>query len=84
MGRYRQLLFAVGAVVAFAIALVLLRRRRRACPNLGDFQRLRSRWLDVALIAFAITYGAGRFVLSPHRTAASGDGGWPAWALMDS
>ncbi len=63
MGRYRPHLFVVGGLVALAIAGLLIRRRRAAC-SVTEYRALRSRWLDVALIAFAVTYGVGRFVVT--------------------
>jgi LytS/YehU family sensor histidine kinase len=65
MGRYRPLLFVVGGIVAFAIAAVLLRRSRRTCRiPAKEARSLRARWIDVTLIAFALTYGIGRFVVA--------------------
>ncbi len=63
IGGYRPLLFAVGALIAFGVAAVLFARRRRSCPTDADRRALRSRWVDVALIAFALTYALGRFVI---------------------
>ena len=64
MARFRPLLLLIGALVAFAVALVLVGRRRASCPSEDAFRRLRTRWFDLALIAFAITYGVGRFVVA--------------------
>jgi cytochrome c biogenesis protein CcdA len=63
MGRYRPILFAIGAVVAFAVARLLLRRQRDSCSTKREYRTLRSRWLDVAMLAFAVTYAVGRFVV---------------------
>jgi hypothetical protein len=64
IGAYRPHLFVVGGLVALAIAGVLLRRRRGSCATPAAYRALRSRWLDVALIAFAATYAFGRFVVA--------------------
>lgn len=64
MAGYRLHAFAVGAVAAFAVAAWLLARRRRACPTDAAYRSLRSRWLDAGIIAFAVTYAVGRFVVS--------------------
>lgn len=63
MGRYRFVTFFLGALFAFAAIWFALRRRRDDCPTEWDFKALRSRWLDVALIAFGLTYAIGRFVV---------------------
>jgi hypothetical protein len=63
MGNYRFVTFFLGAVFAFAGIWLALRRRRDACPTERDFKALRSRWLDVALIAFGLTYAIGRVVV---------------------
>jgi hypothetical protein len=64
LGAYRPLLFVSGGLVSVAIAAVLVRRRRAACPNRQQYRRLRSDWLTVALAAFAVTYALGRFVVA--------------------
>ena len=64
MADYRPHVFAIGAVVAFAAAAWLLARRRWSCPTNAAYRSLRSRWLDVGIIAFAVTYAFGRFVVS--------------------
>jgi cytochrome c biogenesis protein CcdA len=63
MADYRPHVFVLGAVVAFAAAAVLFVRRRRACPTDGERRALRSRWVDVGVIAFALTYALGRFAV---------------------
>ena len=63
MGNYRFVTFFLGASFAAAGVWLALRRRRDACPTERDFKALRSRWLDVALIAFGLTYAIGRFVV---------------------
>jgi hypothetical protein len=63
MGGYRFQAFLVGGAIALATGGWLLLRRRRACPTGQAYRSLRSRWLDVGLVAFALTYGLGRFVL---------------------
>jgi hypothetical protein len=65
LGRYRPITFALGALIAAAAIWLALRRRRRSCPTPESFRALRSRWLDAAIVAFAITYAVGRFVLPP-------------------
>lgn len=64
MADHRLEAFVVGAAAAFAVAALLLARRRRACPTDAAYRSLRSRWLDAGIIAFAVTYAVGRFVLS--------------------
>lgn len=64
MTAYRFQAFAVGAVVALAVVGWLLVRRRRSCPTDAEYRRLRSRWLDAGIIAFAVTYAVGRVVVS--------------------
>jgi hypothetical protein len=63
MGDYRVHVFALGALVAFGIAGVLLVRRRRACPTAAERRALRSRWVDAAIVAFGLTYALGRFLV---------------------
>jgi hypothetical protein len=63
MRDYRPLVFAVGAAVAFGLGAVLFARRRRSCPTPAEARALRSRWLDLGVIAFAVTYAVGRFVV---------------------
>lgn len=63
LGRYRPSLFVVGAMVAFAIALELLRRARSSCATDREYRSLRRRWLEVAMVAFAVTYAVGRLAL---------------------
>jgi hypothetical protein len=56
MGRYRPVLFVIGGFSSVAIAAAMVRgRRRTACPTPHEYQRLRSQWLTVALVAFAFT-----------------------------
>lgn len=64
MADYRPHVFVAGAVIALGIGAWLLARRRRTCPTEAEYRSLRSRWLDAGLIAFAVTYGVGRFVVS--------------------
>lgn len=64
MGRYRPILFLIGALVAFAIAAALLRRRRGTCPTEAAWRDLRSIWVSAAMIAFSLTYGIGRMVVA--------------------
>lgn len=71
MGSYRFVTFLLGAVFALAAIWLGLHRRRGACPTERDFKVLRSRWLDVALIAFALTYALGRFAVPPAIEALS-------------
>lgn len=71
MGSYRFVTFLLGAVFALAAIWLGLHRRRGACPTERDFMVLRSRWLDVALIAFALTYALGRFAVPPAIEALS-------------
>jgi hypothetical protein len=63
MGGYRLQAFLVGGAIALALGGWLLLGRRRACPTEGAFRSMRSRWIDVGLVAFAVTYALGRFVL---------------------
>jgi cytochrome c biogenesis protein CcdA len=63
MADYRPHVFALGAVIAFGVAAVLFARRRRACPTDDERRILRSRWVDVGVIAFALTYAIGRFAV---------------------
>lgn len=63
MADYRPHVFLLGAVVAFAVAAVLFVRRRRACPTDDERRVLRSRWVDVGIVAFALTYAIGRFAV---------------------
>lgn len=63
MSDYRFHVFALGAVVAFAVAAVMFVRRRRTCPTGLERRMLRSRWTDAAIIAFGFTYALGRFVV---------------------
>jgi len=63
MADYRPHVFVIGAIVAFAVAAVLFARRRAACPTEAERRTLRSRWLDAGILAFAITYALGRFLV---------------------
>lgn len=63
MSDYRFQVFALGGLVAFGVAAVLFVRRRRACPTEPERRALRSRWVDVAILAFAVTYVLGRVVV---------------------
>jgi hypothetical protein len=63
LGDYRFLAFGIGAALAAVAIWIALRRRRDACPTDASFKELRSRWIDVALITFGITYAVGRFVV---------------------
>jgi hypothetical protein len=63
MGSYRFVTFILGALFAAVAIWLGLRRHRDACPSERDFRALRSRWLDVALIAFVLTYAIGRFAV---------------------
>jgi hypothetical protein len=63
LGGYRVQSFLVGALAAIGIGAWLLRRRRRACPTEGSYRLLRARWIDVGILAFAVTYALGRFLL---------------------
>jgi len=63
MADYRPHVFALGAVVAFAIGAVVFVRRRRACPTDAERRALRSRWVDAAILAFGLTYVLGRFLV---------------------
>lgn len=63
MGDYRPHVFVLGAAVAFVVAAALFARRRRACRTDVERRSLRSRWLDAGLVAFALTYGLGRFLV---------------------
>lgn len=63
LNDYRFLAFGVGAAIAAIGIWLALRRRRAACPTDASFRALRSRWIDVALIAFGLTYALGRFVV---------------------
>jgi cytochrome c biogenesis protein CcdA len=60
---YRLQVFALGAVVAFAVATVTFVRRRRTCRTDIDRRALRSRWVDAAVLAFGLTYVLGRVVV---------------------
>ncbi len=64
LGRYRPILFVIGGIVSFAIAAVLIRSRRAACRTDGEFRALRSSWISAAMVAFAVTYGVGRLVVT--------------------
>jgi hypothetical protein len=59
----RPLLFAIGALAAVGVGALLFARRRRSCPTSADAKATRSRWIDVGIVAFAVTYAVGRFVL---------------------
>jgi len=63
MSSYRFVTFILGAVFAGVAIWLVLRRRRDACPSERAFKALRSRWLDVTLIAFVLTYAIGRFAV---------------------
>ncbi len=71
MTGYRLQVFALGAVLAFAVAAVMFVRRRRACPADADAdadadaerRALRSRWVDAAVLAFGLTYVLGRVIV---------------------
>ena len=63
MADYRPHVFLLGALVAFGVAAVLFARRRRSCPTDRERRVLRSRWVDVAIIAFGLTYALGRFAV---------------------
>ncbi len=63
MGDYRPHVFALGAAAAFAIGAVPFVRRRGACPTDAERRRMRSRWVDAAIVAFALTYALGRFLV---------------------
>jgi hypothetical protein len=63
MGDYRPHVFALGAIVALAVAAALFVRRRRTCPTDAERRALRSRWLDAGILAFALTYAMGRFLV---------------------
>ena len=63
MGDYRPHVFALGAAVALAAGAILFARRRRACPTDAERRALRSRWIDAGIVAFAVTYALGRFLL---------------------
>lgn len=65
MGRYRPLLFLIGGLVAAGIVAVMLARRRPSCRTPLEFTLLRSAWISATLAAFALTYGVGRFVITP-------------------
>jgi hypothetical protein len=60
---YRFLAFGLGAAVAAVAIWLALRRRRASCPSDASFRAMRSRWIDVALLTFGITYAVGRFVV---------------------
>jgi Na+/phosphate symporter len=64
-GRYRPLLFVIGWLISLAIAAALVRRRRASCATSRVYRRLRGDWITGALVAFALTYGLGRFVVAP-------------------
>ncbi|HET7235680.1 MAG TPA: hypothetical protein VFK59_04525 [Actinomycetota bacterium] len=63
LGGYRVQAFAVGALAALGIGAWLLGRRRRACPTEASYRTLRSRWIDVGVLVFALTYALGRFLI---------------------
>jgi hypothetical protein len=63
MADYRPQVFVIGAIVAFTAAAVLFARRRRSCPTDAARRTLRSRWLDAGILAFAVTYALGRFLV---------------------
>lgn len=63
MGGYRVQVFAVGGLVAFAVAGWLLARRRRSCPTEAAYRSVRARWVDAGIVVFAVTYPVGRFVV---------------------
>ncbi len=65
LSRYRPATFALGAVFAAGAVWLQLRRRRASCPTPQSFRVLRSRWIDVSLLAFVLTYAIGRFVVPP-------------------
>lgn len=65
MGRYRPVLFVIGGLVSLAIAAALVRRRRASCATGREYRGLRGDWFTAALVAFALTYGFGRFVVAP-------------------
>jgi cytochrome c biogenesis protein CcdA len=63
MGGYRPHVFVLGAMVAFVAAAISFASRRRACPTEAERRSLRARWLDAGILAFAITYALGRFLV---------------------
>ena len=63
LSRYRPVTFAVGALFAVAAVWLQLRRRERSCPTPTSFRALKSRWIDIALAVFVVTYAVGRFVV---------------------
>ena len=63
MADYRPHVFALGALMAFGIGAALFVRRRRACPTDAERRALRARWVDAAILAFALTYVLGRFLV---------------------
>lgn len=63
MSGYRPLLFLIGAGLALVMGSVLLRKRRGACSAEG-LRSLGSAWLNAGILAFAIIYGVGRFVVA--------------------
>ncbi len=63
MADYRPHVFVLGAVVAFVVAAFLFARRRRSCPTDAERRTLRSRWIDAGILAFAVTYALGRFIV---------------------
>lgn len=63
LSRYRPVTFAVGALFAAGAVWLQLRRRRSSCPTPPSFRALRSRWIDIALVVFVVTYALGRFVV---------------------
>jgi hypothetical protein len=69
---YRFVAFGIGAAVAAVGIFLMLRRRRASCPTEASFKALRSRWIDVALVAFGLTYALGRFVVPRVIEAVSG------------
>jgi hypothetical protein len=63
MGGYRVQAFLLGGLVALGAGAWLVKRRRAVCETEGGYHALRSRWLDLGLLAFALTYALGRFLL---------------------
>jgi len=64
MRGYRPALFVLGALLALSIGGLALRRRRASCPTPESFRILRSTWISAGLLAFAVTYGVGRFIVA--------------------